>query len=586
MQSESEEYRPSIEKQREEWSSIRKHITDVMENLHNRDALETYRRIFDVNIVTGKDILINTILTGKYDPRRLALLASSINIDYTEFGQSLIDECVRRFIFYFKNVKYYECFRMMALLSQLYNYDAVHMVVILYALQSMSEEIENTKDKGRQEASMSLICRTLMNCGKKLLDSSEKIHNQLVDQLRQLLQDNRYLSSRTIYDIEQVLEVRQKQYTDVPEQELLEKPFGIEDDWSAHAVLVFIDPDFLSKPPNFKLGEFSATKRHDQDVETFNKIHETVERRIMKVEELRNEETETVVVHNMTDSEATDFKKKIYLTLKSSLSGDEAAHKLLKMRIPDSDKHCVADILERSMIQEATYSKFYGLVTEKLLGAHRIWKNAFLITFRNRLDTLDDLEPNGLRNSGKFWGHLLSTDLLGFEVFNDIKMTEAGSTAQLRIFVKFLFQEIVFEIGINELSARLNEGYIQPYLKGMFPKEDPDDMRYAINYFTAINLGVLTESMRRELQILEEQAEEEEEEDEEEVEEEEEEEEEDIPKEEISRKSRYEPHQSNQERSQQNHEVSKRRRSVTPPRRQANNKRRRSVTPPRRRNRG
>ncbi|SMN22404.1 similar to Saccharomyces cerevisiae YGR278W CWC22 Spliceosome-associated protein that is required for pre-mRNA splicing [Maudiozyma saulgeensis] len=593
MQTLSEEYRPSIDKQREEWSSIRKHITDVMENLHNRDALDTYREIFNSNIVRGEDILISIVLTGKYNPRGLALLVSNINVDFPEFGQSLINECVRRFVFYFKKAKYHECFRMMILLSQFYNYDIVHMVVILYALQSMSEEIENTKDKGRREASMSLICATLMNCGKKLLDSSEEIHNQLLDQLRQLLQNNRNLSSATIYSIEQVLEVRQKQYKDIPEQELLEKPFPIEDDWSEHAILVFIDPDFLSIQPNFKLGEFVPTKKYDQEVEMFNILNEIAKKRVMNGEELRKEDTETIVVHNMTDSEATEFKKKIYLTLKSSLSGDEAAHKLLKMRVPDSDKQSVSEILERSMIQEATYSKFYGLITEKLLSAHRTWKDAFIITFHKRLNTLDELEPNELRNSGKFWGHLLSTDLIGFEILNDIKMTENDSTAQLRIFVKFIFQEIVFEIGINELRARLDESYIQPYLSGLFPKEDPDDMRYAINYFTAINLGVLTEGMRRELQILDEQTvgdtssdEESEEEEEEEEEQQQQPKEEEQPKEEIQKRtSRYEPHQR-QEGNEQKRDLSKRRRSVTPPRRQANNKRRRSVTPPRRGNRG
>ena len=587
MNSNSNEGGDSIEKQRTEWSSIRKHLTAVLENIHNVDSLETYKRIFDVNIVFGENLLIHLILSGHYDPMQMALLISNINIDYPEVGKTLVSECIRRFVFYFKENRYDNCYEMLVLLSQLYNYDTVHLVVILYTLQSISEEIEaKTVSLQRQEMGISLICVTLMNCGKKLLDASEELHNQLLEQLRQLLQTNNKLSARVCHEIEDVIEARQQSYKDVPMQKLLTRPFNLDndEDLTEQTVLIFIDSDFLSIPPNFKLNSFTPCDNYNESLKQYNSLHKIATDRVIEVENMRESDKETVIVHNMTDSEATEFKKKIYLTLKSSLSGDEAAHKLLKLRVPDHEKHSVADIIERSLIQESTYSKFYGLIAERLLEAHKSWLEAFRQIFYKRLDTLDELEPNGIRNSGKFWGHLLSTDLIGFEILSKVIMTESGSTAPLRIFIKFIFQEIVFEIGIKELKARLDEAYIQPYLSGIFPKEEPDDIRYSINYFTAINLGILTESMRHELQKLEEanESSSEEEVEEEEEEEEEKEEEHVIPKREemaqVVRQSRYEPHQIKQNFVRD----TKRRRSFTPPRRQANNKRRRSVTPPRR----
>lgn len=591
MASESNDKSVSVERQRTEWSSIRKHLTSVLENIHNVDSLETYKRIFDVNIVFSENLLIHLILTGHYDPIKLALLISNINIDYSEFGKSLVSECIRRFVFYFKENRYDNCYEMLELLSQLYNYDTVHLVVVLYTLQSMSEEIEEkTVSLQRQEMSISLICVTLMNCGKKLLEASEELHNQLLDQLRQLLQTSNKFSSRVYHEIEEVIEARQQNYKDVPLQKPLTRPFNLDngEDLAERTVLIFIDSEFLSVPPNFKLNSFNPCENYNELLEQYNALHEIVSDRVANVERIRESNKKTVVVHNMTDSEATEFKKKIYLTLKSSLSGDEAAHKLLKLRVPDHEKHSVADIIERSLIQETTYSKFYGLIAERLLEAHKSWLEAFRQIFYKRLDTLDELEPNGIRNSGKFWGHLLSTDLIGFEILSKVIMTETGSTAPLRIFIKFIFQEIVFEIGIKELKARLDEKYIQPYLTGIFPKEEPNDIRYSINYFTAINLGILTDGMRHELQKLEEENEtssdeekEDEEEEEEEVEEEKK-EEQIIPKREemaqVVRQSRYQPHQIKQNFIRD----TKRRRSITPPRRQANNKRRRSVTPPRR----
>ena len=128
---ESKDADTSVEKQRAEWSIIRKYLTNVLENIHNVDSLDTYKHIFDVNIVFSKNILIHLILTGHYDPMKLALLVSNINIDYPEFGKSLVSECIRRFVLYFKENRHNDCYEMLVLLSQLYNYVAVHLVVIL-----------------------------------------------------------------------------------------------------------------------------------------------------------------------------------------------------------------------------------------------------------------------------------------------------------------------------------------------------------------------------------------------------------------------------------------------------------------------
>ncbi|KAL3233381.1 Pre-mRNA-splicing factor CWC22 [Nakaseomyces bracarensis] len=209
-------------------------------------------------------------------------------------------------------------------------------------------------------------------------------------------------------------------------------------------------------------------------------------------------------IEDLTSTDDIEFKKKVYLILKSSLSGDEAAHKILKLRIEDLEKYRVVDIVVKSSVQETTYSKFYGLLLERLCSTHKSWKQAFERVLLENYESLNTFEPAQLRVLGKLWGHLFASDYLGFELFHHFKINEEDSTPPSRIFLKFLFQELVADIGIEEVQERLSEEYIRPYLTSIFPEDDIDAIRYSINYFTSIGLGVLTKQMRERLQSMEE----------------------------------------------------------------------------------
>jgi len=46
------------------------------------------------------------------------------------------------------------------------------------------------------------------------------------------------------------------------------------------------------------------------------------------------------------------------------------------------------------------------------------------------------------------------------------------------------------------LNARLQEETMQVFFEGLFPKDNPKNTRFAINFFTSIGLGALTDSLR------------------------------------------------------------------------------------------
>lgn len=150
--------------------------------------------------------------------------------------------------------------------------------------------------------------------------------------------------------------------------------------------------------------------------------------------------------------------------------------------------------------QERTYEKFFGLIGERLAKINLVWAKAFEQCFVQYYETIHRYETNRLRNVSKYFGHLLASDALSWQVFSVIKLTEDDTTSSSRIFVKILFEELTGILGLARLKERMMDGTMLEYYVGLFPKDNPRNTRFAINYFTSIGLGILTDELREHLQ--------------------------------------------------------------------------------------
>jgi pre-mRNA-splicing factor CWC22 len=146
--------------------------------------------------------------------------------------------------------------------------------------------------------------------------------------------------------------------------------------------------------------------------------------------------------------------------------------------------------------QERTYLKYYGLMAERFCKMNRLWVDNFVTCFNDVYDTIHRYETNRLRNIGKLFAHLFNTDSLPWTAFHIVRLTEEDTTSASRIFIKILFQEISEFLGLKTLKERLLDPYMLESLSGMFPKDNPKNTRFAINYWTSIGLGALTEDLR------------------------------------------------------------------------------------------
>ncbi len=57
-------------------------------------------------------------------------------------------------------------------------------------------------------------------------------------------------------------------------------------------------------------------------------------------------------------------------------------------------------------------------------------------------------------------------------------------------------------MGLDNLNKKLQDPELQEFLEGVFPKDHPKDVRFAINFFTLIGLGGLTVELRNHLKTM------------------------------------------------------------------------------------
>ena len=221
----------------------------------------------------------------------------------------------------------------------------------------------------------------------------------------------------------------------------------------------------------------------------------------------------------MTETNLVNLRKVIYLTIMNALNYEEAVHKLLKIQIKEGQEVWAANVCEglrsnsdlaqielvkmviECCSQERSYSTFYGLVGERFCRLNRVWFDCFETAFGTYYDTVHRYETNRLRNIARFFGHLLANDAISWSVMGCVKLTEEDTTSSSRIFVKIVLTEMQESMGLKVLKERFADEEVKSACAGMFPLDNPKNTRFAINYFTSIGLGAITEEMREHLKV-------------------------------------------------------------------------------------
>lgn len=457
-----------------EWARLKTSI-DLLVDKANKDNIGIISvELLKLNLYRGKFLFVKKIMrTSKRHDKPAWILASLVNIinwKIPEIGEILINKMIVEF----KNDYISNRPIKIDLLCELVNYKVLNSLIMLEILQLLMTNITND--------TISLTTKILKFNGAIF---PANVLYPIIDKLRSLVNEGE-LNDYNIKEVNKLLEIRKRGFRNFTR--ILIKgehchEYDLEDEFNPYNDETVEE---TTEYPDFALEvskELGLVHEHNDNDDHIPQSQEEVQ-----------ESLEPVV--DMTQSELISLQKTVYLTIMSSLSSEEAVHKLLKLNY---EPEILSSIIIKSCIQEKTYSKYYGTICELLILKSSKYKKEFTKLFETNYETIHQTELNGIRNFGKLFGYLIATEKLDVSVLQCVKLTELETNSSNRILIKFLLKEMVEEIGTSDFKELFLTNMEQ--LPGMFQLHgEYDDLIFAINYFTAIGLGLLTDSMRLELE--------------------------------------------------------------------------------------
>jgi len=285
----------------------------------------------------------------------------------------------------------------------------------------------------------------------------------------------------------------------VPEEDKIQHMITLEDNHDPEDILnVFkFDPNYEANEAKYKsLIEDDDSEEEsggEGDSESGSSDEESEENGEEASEEKGN------VIVDRTETNLVHLRKTIYLTIQSSLDFEECAHKLLRMDLKPGQEIELAHMFLDCCAEQRTYEKFFGLIAQTICKTNHKYIGPFEETFRHCYSTINRMSSDKLRIVAKLFAHLLFTDAISWDVLATIRLNEDDTTSSSRIFIKILFLELSEYMGLAKLNLRVKDPSLQTALDGLFPRDNPQHTRFAINFFTSIGLGGLTDELREHL---------------------------------------------------------------------------------------
>ncbi|KAF9166385.1 pre-mRNA-splicing factor cwc22 [Actinomortierella ambigua] len=496
----------SKEYQRLAWEALKKSINGLINKVTPANIKSIIPEMFGENLIRGQGLFCKSIMKAQaaslqFTPVYAAVVAV-VNTKLPQVGELLLTRLIIQFRKSFKRNDKAACLATTTFIAHLTNQWVAHEILALKILFLLLGQ--PTDD------SVEIAVGFMKEVGAFLAQEASGANEGVYERLRNLLHEGK-IDKRIQYMVEVLFQIRKDKYQEnpsVPEGlDLVEEEDQIthtleldEEDLDPKEELgVFqFDPEYLENEAKYKrikaeiLGEDSDD---DESGESESEEEEDEDEQAMSREEMQRK----MEIQDRTNTNLVNLRKTIYLSIKSSLNFEECCHKLLLIQLEEGQEIELCNMIVECCSQERTYESFYGLVGERFAKKERRWSEAFKECFVNNYETVHRLETNPLRNVAKFFGHLMSTDALPWDVMQVIHLNEEETTSSSRIFIKILFQDLVEGLGLKVLNERIRDAPNPEWFGGLFPRDNPKHTRFAINYFTSIGLGALTVDLREHL---------------------------------------------------------------------------------------
>ncbi|KAE8140669.1 hypothetical protein BDV38DRAFT_239027 [Aspergillus pseudotamarii] len=491
----------SKEYQRMAWEALKKSINGLINKVNVSNIKHIVPELFGENLVRGRGLFCRSIMKAQaaslpFTPIYAAMVAI-VNTKLPQVGELLLNRLIVQFRKAFKRNDKAVCISSTTFIAHLCNQQVVHEML---AAQILLLLLHKPTDD-----SVEIAVGLTREVGQHLEEMSGPIALAVFDQFRNILHEAD-IDKRVQYMIEVLFQVRKDRYKDNPaikdELDLVE-----EEDQITHRVGL---DDEIETQDTLNIFKYDAQWEEHEDA--YKKLKAEIlgegsddEEDEDETDESSDEEAEEERQMDIKDQSNTDLvnlRRTIYLTIMSSIDFEECCHKLMKISLPPGLEPELPSMIIECCSQERTYSKFYGLIGERFSKINRLWCDLFEAAFAKYYDTIHRFETNKLRNIARFFGHMLSTDAIGWHVMSVIHLNEEETTSSSRIFIKILFQDLGEHLGLPKLQEHMRDEILRPSFEGLFPTDNPRNTRFSINYFTSIGFGILTEDMREHLKNL------------------------------------------------------------------------------------
>ncbi|KAG2792357.1 Pre-mRNA-splicing factor [Phytophthora cactorum] len=428
-----------------------------------------------------------------------AALVAVINTKMPENGELLVKRVIFRFRRAFKRGDKVVAIALVRFIAHLVNQQVVHE---LLALEVLTLLLANPTDD-----SVEVAVNFTKECGQILAELCPEGLRAIFERFRGILHEGE-IDKRVQYTIEGLFAIRKGGFADYPavheQLDLVESGDQITHEATLEGTIDCED----------KLDVFRFDSDYEKNEHMWAKIkQEILGESVSDVDSSsgsdddgdEDEEDEpeqpvpadnNMAIQDFTEQDLVNLRRTIYLTIMSSITHEECAHKLMKLNIRPGQEKEICSMLIECCSQERTYLRYYGLLSERFCLIKREYQDAFDECFAEQYSLIHRLETNKLRNVAKLFAHLLFTDALPWTVFEYIHLNEEETTSSSRIFIKILCQELSEHLGMKTLKERFLDELMQPTFAGLFPKDNPRNTRFAINFFTSIGLGGLTTYLR------------------------------------------------------------------------------------------
>jgi len=518
----AEETVDTSQKQRDTWQEERRIVHGTINRLNTSTIKPLIHDLFSkVNLIRLRGVLTKSILQAAVSSPRYsnvyAALVAVINTKLPEVGELVVKRSILAFRRHYRRKEKASCLAIALFMGHLFHQAVVHELLILQVLTLLL-------DGDPTDDSVEVAVQLMMTVGHALLEVSPAGVRAVLERLRALLHEGN-LNKRVELKMEQLLALRKTGFRDHPpipeELDLVERDDQITFETS-------LDDEDVEQESH--LDVFHFDDKFDQHEREWSQIRaeilglaedeegesETDDSESGSEEEASDEEVEgneavvgqdgalvpassqTVTIQDMSEADLVHLRRTIYLTIMSSATFEECTHKLAKIDIPRGREEELINMIIECCSQERTFLRYYGLIAARFCLLDDRWRDAFLDAFVAQYTTIHRLETNKLRNVAKLFAHLLHTDSVPWSCLGIIHLNEDETTSSSRIFVKILVQEMAEAMGIAKLKKRFetDDPIQMDWFKGMFPQDNVRNTRYAINFFTSIGLGPLTDGLR------------------------------------------------------------------------------------------